>query len=93
MKARQRLLLTLILFLTVASQGGKQSPPFKPQTVAFVGVNVVPMDQERVLTGQTVVVKEGSSVESPRSWKRAPRFPSLALRRRPRADALESGGG
>jgi len=29
------------------------------QTVAFVNVNVVPMDTERVLTGQTVIVKNG----------------------------------
>ncbi len=70
MKARRWLPLTLILFLTALSlmflaslrtawQGGKQTPLLKPQTVAFVGVNVVPMDRERVLTGQTVVVKEG----------------------------------
>lgn len=30
-----------------------------PQTVAFVNVNVVPMDTERVLAGQTVIVKNG----------------------------------
>jgi imidazolonepropionase-like amidohydrolase len=29
------------------------------QTTAFVGVNVVPMDRERVLTDQTVVVRDG----------------------------------
>src|SRR5687768_570680 len=27
---------------------------------AFVGVNVVPMDEERVLRGQTVIVRDGS---------------------------------
>ena len=30
-----------------------------PGTVAFVDVNVLPMDSERVYGGQTVVVREG----------------------------------
>src|SRR5688572_14768042 len=34
-----------------------------PQTTAFVGVNVIPMDRERVLANQTVVVRGGSIVE------------------------------
>ena len=29
------------------------------QTTAFVGVNVIPMDRERVLTNQTVIVRQG----------------------------------
>src|SRR6185369_10131205 len=29
------------------------------QTTAFVGVNVIPMDRERVLTNQTVIVRDG----------------------------------
>lgn len=33
------------------------------QTTAFVGVNVIPMDRERVLANQTVVVKDGKIVE------------------------------
>ena len=33
------------------------------QTTAFVGVNVVPMDRERVLTNQTVVVRNGVIAE------------------------------
>jgi imidazolonepropionase-like amidohydrolase len=51
------------LRLSVALQDGKQATSPKPQTIAFVEVNVVPMDRERVLTGQTVVVKEGRIVE------------------------------
>src|SRR5262245_52739212 len=35
----------------------------KAQAVAFVDVNVVPMDRELVLDGQTVVVKDGKIVE------------------------------
>src|SRR5690606_30743819 len=30
-----------------------------PDAIAFVGVNVVPMDSERVLEGHTVVVRDG----------------------------------
>ena len=33
------------------------------QTTAFIGVNVVPMDRERVLTDQTVIVKNGVIAE------------------------------
>jgi imidazolonepropionase-like amidohydrolase len=37
--------------------------PVFAQTTAFVGVNVVPMDRERVLTNQTVLVKNGLIAE------------------------------
>ena len=33
------------------------------QSVAFVGVNVIPMDRERVLTNQTVIVRNGVIAE------------------------------
>ncbi len=33
------------------------------QTTAFVGVNVIPMDRERVLTNQTVIVRNGFITE------------------------------
>ena len=33
------------------------------QTTAFVGVNVIPMDRERVLTNQTVIVRDGIIAE------------------------------
>jgi imidazolonepropionase-like amidohydrolase len=33
------------------------------QSVAFVGVNVIPMDRERVLTKQTVVVRDGVIID------------------------------
>jgi imidazolonepropionase-like amidohydrolase len=35
----------------------------RAQTVAFVGVNVVPMDRERILTDQTVIIKNGVIAE------------------------------
>ncbi len=44
--------LALFLALTV-----------KAQTVAFTNVNVIPMDKERVLANQTVVVKDGLITE------------------------------
>ena len=33
------------------------------QTTAFVGVNVIPMDRERVLAKQTVIVRNGVIAE------------------------------
>jgi len=42
-----------------ASQEVKQLEAKQKQIVAFVRVNVVPMDQEAVLTDQTVIVKDG----------------------------------
>ena len=59
-----------VVVLYFASEASK--PPNKPQVsvetqlqakqkqiVAFVNVNIVPMDEERVLAGQTVIVKDG----------------------------------
>ena len=48
------ILLMLVLIFTMAGLA---------QTTAFVGVNVVPMDRERVLENQTVIVKEGVITE------------------------------
>ena len=49
----------LILMVTGAACLRAQSP----DTVAFVNVSVVPMDRERILTGQTVVVRGGRIAE------------------------------
>src|SRR6185295_14036645 len=35
----------------------------KNQAVAFVGVNVVPMDRERIIENQTVIVRDGRIAE------------------------------
>ncbi|MEW5916077.1 MAG: amidohydrolase family protein [Gemmatimonadota bacterium] len=43
------------LFLIFACTAGAQRSP----SIALVGVNVVPMDTERVLTDQTIVVRDG----------------------------------
>lgn len=46
--------------LAVAVPSGAQEPP---TVVAFTNVNVVPMDRERVLADQTVVVRDGRIAE------------------------------
>src|SRR5688572_25588051 len=38
-------------------------PASQAQTTAFVGVNVIPMDRERVITNQTVIVRKGFIAE------------------------------
>lgn len=48
------LLASLLLFLVSALQA---------QTTALVGVNVIPMDRERVITNQTVIVRNGLIAE------------------------------
>src|SRR5687767_4142104 len=50
--------LTYILVLILAFMVGAHC-----QTTAFIGVNVIPMDRERVLTDQTVVVRNGVIAE------------------------------
>lgn len=46
----------------VAELPGLLDPPLVPRHVAFVGVNVIPMDAERVLQNRTVVVEDGRIV-------------------------------
>ncbi len=50
-----RSIIFLLLLFTTVSIGA--------QTTAFVGVNVIPMDRERVLTNQTVIVRNGMIAE------------------------------
>jgi len=46
-----------------AAQMVKQLQAKQKQIVAFININVVPMDTERVLAGQTVIVKDGRIAE------------------------------
>lgn len=59
----KRPVLACLLFLAVLLPGCRHGPnagtAAVDQAVAFVGVNVVPMDSERVLPEQTVVVRAG----------------------------------
>jgi imidazolonepropionase-like amidohydrolase len=50
----------------------------RDQVVAFVGVSVVPMDQERILPGQTVIVREGRIAELGRAEE--VKVPAAALK-------------
>jgi imidazolonepropionase-like amidohydrolase len=47
----------------VAAQTSKQNQDSGRRITAFVNVSVVPMDSERVLNGQTVIVRDGRIVE------------------------------
>lgn len=50
-------MFTALLLVAAALRAGAQDPA--PELFAFVGVHVVPMDEERVLRDQTVVVADG----------------------------------
>jgi imidazolonepropionase-like amidohydrolase len=53
--------------------GADKNQAGKSQVVAFVGVNVVPMDRERVIENQTVIVRDGRIAEiAPASKLKAP---------------------
>jgi hypothetical protein len=56
--SRIQVLLLALLGLVFASAAAAQAPP-APAVTAFVDVNVVPMDSERVLQRQTVLVEKG----------------------------------
>jgi imidazolonepropionase-like amidohydrolase len=53
----------LLLILLTACAIVAQAAPKDSDTTVFVGVNVVPMDRERVLQNQTVVVRNGVIAE------------------------------
>src|SRR5512132_291705 len=58
MKIKAALLaLTLLIPNGLALARGAASEGAKDQPIAFVGVNVVPMDSERVIEDQTVIVR------------------------------------
>jgi imidazolonepropionase-like amidohydrolase len=72
----QRLSAILAAALPLAAPVRAQNTT--PATVAFVDVNVIPMDRERVLEGQTVIVRDGRIVSVEPSARA--RVPSGALR-------------
>ena len=55
--------LLLALVLTLASAGSAQVKNANPGAVAFVNVTVVPMDRERTVPNQTVIVRNGLIAE------------------------------
>ncbi|HJR09567.1 MAG TPA: amidohydrolase family protein [Pyrinomonadaceae bacterium] len=58
---KRMLLLSILLTLFVATVGHAAAP--RSETTVFVGVHVIPMDRERVLRDQTVVVRDGMIAE------------------------------
>lgn len=64
---------TALAAALLASAPAPAQQPADPGAVAFVGVNVIPMDRERVLADQTVVVRGGRIAEvGPRASVRVP---------------------
>ena len=58
---KKALLCILLLVTSTICQSNDASP--RPTAVAFVNVNVIPMDRERVLARQTVIVRDGVIAE------------------------------
>lgn len=54
-----KILLPLVFVLTLQLSSGQQKGPAAIREIVFRQVNVVPMDRERILENQTVVVKNG----------------------------------
>jgi imidazolonepropionase-like amidohydrolase len=60
MKIKVCLLVLIVLAVNCFASGqAGQAETSKTQAVAFINVNVVPMDGERIIEGQTVVIREG----------------------------------
>src|ERR1044072_783068 len=53
----------LLVLLTCASGRSQAARAGEPSVFAFIGVSVVPLDRERVVENQTVVVRDGRIVE------------------------------
>jgi imidazolonepropionase-like amidohydrolase len=56
----KKLILLFLILMLAASALGQKNPP---ASAAFIDVNVIPMDKERVLPHQTVIVQNGVIVE------------------------------
>lgn len=70
LRANNRWLLAMLLFIALAgratgsaAQDRPAGPSAKDAATAIVNVNVIPMDRERVLKNQTVVVRAGRIAE------------------------------
>jgi imidazolonepropionase-like amidohydrolase len=55
--------VTFFLIVLVALAAFAQAAPGDSVTTVFVGVNVIPMDRERILRNQTVIVRDGVIAE------------------------------
>lgn len=57
------LFIVLIIVLSSILPFAAQTKPLDAKTTAFTNVNVIPMDKERVLQNQTVIVRDGVIAE------------------------------
>lgn len=57
------LLVVFVTFSTVVINSAQQNAHAQAPAIAFINVNVVPFDRERVLAGQTVIVRDGRIAE------------------------------
>ena len=76
--------LSAVVVLTGISHGRKNAPNANqlPTAITFVHVNVIPMDRERVLTDQTVVVEGVAFTRSVSSCSASMGREATELRRR-----------
>lgn len=58
---RKSISLLVLLIFAISCSAVAQSQ--KSQPVAFIGVNVVPMDRERIIENQTVIIRDGRIAE------------------------------
>jgi len=72
------ILLLIAISLTSFGQSPESSVTQKNKTIAFVNANVVPMDTERILSNQTVIIRNGLISEIGASGKI--KIPSDAIR-------------
>jgi len=63
MKAYKWIRLALIIVVLASSMIACAEKEVPGESIAFINVNVIPMDQERVLSDQTVIVREGRIIE------------------------------
>ncbi len=54
-------MIRFLILLVLASMAGVHTT--SAQATAFLGVNVIPMDRERILANQTVIIRSGKIVE------------------------------
>src|SRR6185295_5379379 len=72
------ILLVIFVPASITSQRAQKKEAAEPHTYAFVNVNVVPMDTERVITEQTVIVRGEKIIQIGPSQKT--KIPQTAIR-------------
>ena len=63
LRAFLSLLLLFVTFSAVVVSGSLQNAQAQTPAIAFINVNVIPLDRERVVAGQTVIVRDGRIAE------------------------------